>query len=159
MFIIAVLGSPPSVAIKTAHQAFIRCPAFNAIRGSHLRGLVQVTSDSTPTESPHIWGPEADRALFRIARCLFSGDTTIWPHLRSLFYLGALPSLAELHRSRSVGLSERVLIRVAQARRTYSIRLAVHIWADFKRRLRSRSFRSSLTVPRVHLPEHLSHLL
>ena len=54
-----------------------------------------------------------------------------------MYYLGAIPSLAVICRSRNVG-----------------------VWAEFKRRLvRSRSFHLPSTVPHVDLPEHLSYLL
>ena len=56
-------------------------------------------------------------------------------------------------------VSERVLIRVAQMWHAHSIRLAIHVWAESKRRLRSLSFHLSSNVPHVDLPEHLFYLL
>jgi len=100
-------------------------------------------------------------ALCAVARHLFCDDTDVWPQVHSMYYLGVLPSLAVVCRSHNVGVSvsEKVLIRVAQAWHTRSIRLAAHLWAEFKRRLRSRSFHLPSTVLHVDLPEHLSYLL
>jgi len=48
-----------------------------------------------------------------------------------MYYLGVLPPLAMICRARSVSVSEKVLIRVAHAWHTHSIRLAAHLWAEF----------------------------
>jgi len=76
-----------------------------------------------------------------------------------MYYLGVLPSLTVVCRSRNVRVSEKVLIQVTQTWHTRSIRLAAHLWADFKHCLRSWSFHLPSTVPHVNLPEHLSYLL
>ena len=77
------------------------------------------------TEPPHV-----GEALCAIACRLFFDEADIWPQVRSIYYLGTLPSLARLCRSHNVGVSERVLLRVAQAWHTHSIRLTAYIWAD-----------------------------
>jgi len=142
-------------AIETAHHLFVQCPAFAEIRASHLQGLVLATSDLSVAEPPHV-----GEALCAIARHLFSDDADIWPQLRSLYYLGALPSIALLCRLRNVAVSDQVLVRVAHLWHTHSIRLAAHIWAELKRGLRRQSFSaSSTTALQVYLPEHLSYLL
>ena len=69
------------------------------------------------------------------------------------------PSLAGVCRSCNLRVSEKVLVRVAQTWHTHSIRLAAHIWAEFKRHLRSQSFHSPFDVPHIDLPEHLSYLM
>jgi len=143
-------------AIETAHHLFVQCPAFAEIRGSHLQGLELATSDLSATESPYV-----REALCAIACRIFFDDADVWPQLRSFYYLGALPSIASLCHLRNVDVTDRFLVRVAHLWHTHSIRLAAHIWAEFKRRLRRQSFSSSFTPTtlQVYLPEHLSYLL
>ena len=141
-------------AIETAHHVFVQCSAFHEIRGSHLRTLEQATSNLLSAETPCV-----GEALCAVARCLFHDDVDVWPQVHSMYYLGVLPSLAVVCRSRNVCVSERILLRVAQTWHTYSIRLAAHIWAEFKRHLRSRSFLLPSTTPHIDLPDHLSYLM
>ena len=119
-----------------------------------MQALEQATSNILSAEPPCV-----GEALCAVARCLFCDDADFWPQVHSMYYLGVLPSLAGVCRSRNLRVSEKVLVRVAQAWHTHSIRLAAHIWAEFKRHLRSRSFHSPSDVPHIDLPEHLSYLM
>ena len=76
-----------------------------------------------------------------------------------MYYFGVLPSLAVICHTRSVGVSERVFIWVAQVWHTHYICLTAHIWAEFKCCLHSLSFHLPSTVLHVDLPEHLLYLL
>ena len=133
-------------AIETAHHVFVQCPAFLEIRGSHLRVLVQATSDLLSAEPPCV-----GEALCAIARRLFCDDADVWPQVHSMYYLGVLPSLAVICHAHNVGGSHKY--------GTHYICLAVHIWAEFKHCLHGLSFHLPSTVLHVDLPEHLSYLL
>ena len=83
--------------IETAHHAFVQCPAFLEIRGSHLRTLVQATSDLTSAEPPCV-----GEDLCAVARYFLCDDVDVLPQVHSMYYLGVLLSLAEVCRSRNV---------------------------------------------------------
>ena len=66
-------------------------------------------------------------ALCAIARRLFCDDMDVWPQVDSMYYLGVLLPLAVICRARNVGVSERVLIRVAQVWHIHSACLTAHL--------------------------------
>ncbi|KAL4063034.1 hypothetical protein V8B97DRAFT_1598022 [Scleroderma yunnanense] len=107
-------------------------------------------SDACQIHGPHRQhydGRNVDRHLpARIPRCQF--------------YLGALPPLSTLSRFRGIHVDERLLVRVAHLWHTHAIRLAAHLWSEFRRSLRVRSFHTTPvpTPPLVFLSEHLSFL-
>ena len=57
------------------------------------------------------------------ARRLLCDDADLWPQVHSMYFLGALPPLAVICRSRDAGVSEKFLIRggvcVSPDRRQY----------------------------------------
>ena len=141
-------------ATENAYYIFVQCSAFREIWGSHLQALEQATSNLLSAELPYM-----GEALCAISHCLFCDDEDFWPQVHSMYYLGVLPSLAKVCCSHNLHVSETVLVLVAQAWHTHSIRLTAHVWAEFKHHLGSRSFYLPSDVPHVDLPEHLSYLM
>ncbi|KAG2350195.1 hypothetical protein BDR05DRAFT_954297 [Suillus weaverae] len=178
-------------AFESMNHIFALCPAFMAIRRAHNVGLCDETSSLLEGKTTdHI------REVFgRAAQRLFSDDAGLWPQYRTCFYVDALPPLADIAAdigpivgvlppqsdisgtSDNVGVSSprpsrttidaRLLSRLAQVWHVRSIRLAGHIWGEYKRRVcalhagptSSGSSVSSIATYSYLLPESLRFLL
>ncbi|KAG2350193.1 hypothetical protein BDR05DRAFT_954296 [Suillus weaverae] len=173
-------------AFESTHHIFALYPAFMAIRRAHNVGLCDETSSLLEGKTTdHI------REVFgRAAQRLFSDDAGLWPQYRTCFYVGVLPPLTDIAAdvrpysdisgnnsfSDNVGvpsprpsrttLDARLLSRLAQVWHVRSIRLAGHIWGEYKRRVRalhagptSSPTDSSLTSYSYLLPDTLRFLI
>ncbi|KAG1769503.1 hypothetical protein EV702DRAFT_978666, partial [Suillus placidus] len=169
-------------AFESMHHIFALCPAFMAIRRAHNMQLCDETSSLLEGKTT-----DSIREVFdRAAQRLFSDDAGLWPQYRTHFYVGVLPPLADIvsdartqvgvlsppsNVSGAVGnvgvsspqpvsttLEPRLLSRLAQEWHVRSIRLAGHIWGEYKRRVRALSANPSSHITRSSL-DRLSYLL
>ncbi|KAG1774662.1 hypothetical protein EV702DRAFT_1200011 [Suillus placidus] len=169
-------------AFESMHHIFALCPAFMAIRRAHNMQLCDETSSLLEGKTT-----DSIREVFdRAAQRLFSDDAGLWPQYRTRFYVGVLPPLADIvsdartqvgvlsppsNVSGAVGnvgvsspqpvsttLEPRLLSRLAQEWHVRSIRLAGHIWGEYRRRVRALSANPSSHITRSSL-DRLSYLL
>ncbi|KAG2340633.1 hypothetical protein BDR05DRAFT_1034772, partial [Suillus weaverae] len=169
-------------AFESMHHIFALCPAFMAIHRAHNVQLCDETSSLLKGKTTDSIREVFDRAAWR----LFSDDAGLWPQYRTRFYVGVLPPLADIVSDArtqvgvlsppsnvsgavgNVGVSSpqpvsmmvepRLLSRLAQEWHLRSIRLAGHIWGEYKRRVCALSATPSSHITRSSL-DHLSYLL
>src|SRR6267154_400168 len=180
-------------AFESTHHIFALCPAFLAIRRAHNVQLCDETSSplaaQTTDDNQEVFGRAAQRLFSDDAglwpqyrTCFYVGAL---PPLADIAadvgpMMGVLPPPSDISGnsalSGNVGVSSprpsrttmdpRLLSRLAQVWHVRSIRLAGHIWGEYKRRVRalaagpsSSAASSSLTAYSYLLPDGLRFLL
>lgn len=139
--------------VETTHHIFIDCPTFKQYRESATAELLR--SVRTCLSDVDIPIATANR-IIRLSSNLFLDDAQTWPLHASRYYLGNVPRITS--RSPQSLSEQRLFARITGLWHTSCIRLAGHIWGEYKRRIYKDRRRALPTTEATSIPLCLEHL-